>query len=410
VKNEVQIKASLDMGTTKISAMIGELRNGVVRVIGSGTTPSEGLKQGVVVDIEKAAESIEQAVREAERMAGLSVKAFNVGVAGEHIRSMNSRGVVAIPNLESEISREDVSRALQAAKSFSIPFDREIIHTIPQEYIVDNQRGIRQPVGMYGARLEARVHVVTAARSSLDNIAKAMLNVGIEPAALVLEPYASSLAVLAGEEKELGVMLIDIGGGTTDVMIFSENGVVASGVIGLGGNNITSDVAYGLRTAPVNAEEIKRNYGCAVSSMISVDEKIEVPGIAGRENKTVSRQLLAGIIEPRVTELLSLIDDQITRSDVKKLLGAGVVLTGGSSMLEGIRELAEQVFNLPVRIGFPRSVEGLVEVVSHPMHATGVGLMLYESDEETKGGEKFLGSKGIRRSLDQLKRAIASFI
>ncbi len=410
MKNEVQIKASLDMGTTKISAMIGELRNGVVRVIGSGTTPSEGLKQGVVVDIEKAAESIEQAVREAERMAGLSVKAFNVGVAGEHIRSMNSRGVVAIPNLESEISREDVSRALQAAKSFSIPFDREIIHTIPQEYIVDNQRGIRQPVGMYGARLEARVHVVTAARSSLDNIAKAMLNVGIEPAALVLEPYASSLAVLAGEEKELGVMLIDIGGGTTDVMIFSENGVVASGVIGLGGNNITSDVAYGLRTAPVNAEEIKRNYGCAVSSMISVDEKIEVPGIAGRENKTVSRQLLAGIIEPRVTELLSLIDDQITRSDVKKLLGAGVVLTGGSSMLEGIRELAEQVFNLPVRIGFPRSVEGLVEVVSHPMHATGVGLMLYESDEETKGGEKFLGSKGIRRSLDQLKRAIASFI
>jgi len=410
VKNEVQIKASLDMGTTKISAMIGELRNGVVRVIGSGTTPSEGLKQGVVVDIEKAAESIDLAVREAERMAGLSIKAFNVGVAGEHIRSMNSRGVVAIPDLESEISREDVLRALQAAKSFSIPFDREIIHTIPQEFIVDSQRGIRQPVGMYGARLEARVHVVTAARSSLDNIAKAMMNVGIEPTALVLEPYASSLAVLADEEKELGVMLIDIGGGTTDVMIFSESGVVASGVIGLGGNNITSDVAYGLRTAPVNAEEIKRNYGCAVSSMISVDEKIEVPGMAGRENKTVSRQLLAGIIEPRVTELLSLIDDQITKSDVKKLLGAGVVLTGGSSMLEGIRELAEQVFNLPVRIGFPRSVEGLVEVVSHPMHATGVGLMLYESGEETKGGEKFFGGKGIRRSLDQLKRAIASFI
>jgi cell division protein FtsA len=410
LKNDVHIKASLDMGTTKVSAMIGEVKDGRIRLIGFGTTPSEGLKQGVVVDIEKAALSLEKAVRDAEQMAGLSVKSYIVGVAGEHIKSMNSRGVVAIPNLENEISPEDVERALGAARNFSIPYDREIIHTLPQEYIVDSQRGIRHPVGMYGARLEARVHVVTASRPALDNIAKALVCVGIEPEALVLEPYASSRSVLTDEERELGAMLIDIGGGTTDVMIFSESGPVASGVIGLGGTNITSDVAYGLRTSLKYAEEIKVHAGCALSSMVSMDEKIEVPGLGDRGKRMVGRQLLSAIIEPRVAELFSLVNKQITKSAVKKMLGAGVVLTGGSSMLEGIRELAEQVFDLPVRIGVPHSVEGLVEVVNHPMYSTGVGLLYHTAENEGKASDRSFAVRGWKKSLNQVKRAIASFI
>jgi cell division protein FtsA len=381
-----------------------------VRVIGFGTTPSEGLKQGVVVDIEKAASSLEKAVKDAEQMAGISVKAYAVGVAGEHIKSMNSRGVVAIPNLENEISRHDVERALKAARNFSIPYDREIIHTLPQEYIIDNQRGIRQPVGMYGSRLEARVHVVTASRPALDNITKTLMCVGIEPTALVLEPYASSCSVLTDEEKELGIMLIDIGGGTTDVMVFCENGPIASGVIGLGGANITSDVAYGLRTSLKCAEDIKIQYGCALSSMVSIEEKIEVPGLGDRGKRLVGRQLLSAIIEPRVAELLSLLNNQITKNTLKNKMGAGVVLTGGSSKLEGCKELAEQVFDLPVRIGVPQSVEGLVEVVSHPMYATGVGLLRYSVENEKQGGERSFGVKGLRQSVYQLKKAIASFI
>ncbi len=410
MKNDVNLKASLDMGTTKISAMIGELKCDIVRVIGIGTTPSKGLKQGVVVDIEKAAASIDKAVKQAEQMAGISMKACNVGVAGEHIRSMNSRGVVAIPNLENEITKDDVDRALSAAKNFSIPYDREIIHTLPQEYIVDSQRGIRRPVGMYGSRLEARVHVVTAARASLDNIAKAMVLVGLEPSGVVLEPHASSMAVLTNEEREMGVMLIDIGGGTTDVIIISDNGVTASGIIGLGGNNITSDVAYGLRTDPGSAEEIKKEHGCAISSMVPIEDRVEVPRIGGRAKKIVGRQLLSAIIEPRITELLSMINDQVKKSDVKKSLGAGIVLTGGSSMLEGARELSEQIFDLPVRLGCPRAVEGLAEIVAHPMYATGIGLLKFEPDELIKGGENRFISGSLRKSLGSLKRAIAGFI
>ncbi len=409
VKSDTELVASLDMGTTKVSAMIGEKRNGNVRVIGIGTTASEGLKQGVVVDIDRAATSIENAIKEAECMAGMSMKNFKVGIAGEHIRSMNSSGVVAIPNLE-EITKEDVSRAITAARNFSIPYDKEIIHTLPTEFIVDEQRGIRQPAGMFGSRLESRVHVVTASRAAMDNIAKALLLAGVGLGDLILEPLASSLAVLTEEEKDLGVMLIDIGGGTTDVMIFIEKGVIASGVIGLGGNNVTSDIAYGLRTARKCAEEIKINHGCALSTMVPAGETIEVPGIGFRDSRLVGRQLLAGIIEPRMKELFSLIYEQITKNDIKKALGAGVVLTGGSSMLESTRELAEQIFDLPVRIGTPLSVEGLVEVVNHPMFATGVGLLLYEGDMEKREEEKRMFSGWWRNSFNQIKRAIASFI
>jgi cell division protein FtsA len=379
-------------------------------MIGVGTAAAEGLKQGVVVDIDRAAAAVTHAVKEAEQMAGLSVRTYNVGVAGEHIRSMNSRGVVAVPRLETEIRQNDVSRALDAARKFSLPYDREIIHTLPQEYIVDSQRGVRHPAGMYGTRLEARVHVVTAARAALDNVAKTLRLAGMELGEMVLEPLASSYAAITPEERQIGVMLLDIGGGTTDVMLFVEGGVVASGVIGLGGNNITNDLAYGLRTSQQHAEEIKIRHGCAMTSMIEGEESIEVPTIGFGGSRRVAKHLVSGIIEPRVTELFSLINVQITENKLKNSLGAGLVLTGGSAMLKGMRELAEQVFELPVRIGFPYAVDGLVEVVSHPKFSTGVGLLYADGEAQTKRVKRVTSAQRLRHSFRQLKQAIASFI
>ena len=360
--------------------------------------------------MKKASQSISRAVGEAEKMAGAAVKRYNVGVAGEHILSMNSRGVVGIPNPDNEISREDVARSLSAAANFALPADREILHTLPGQYIVDNQEGIRDPSGMYGSRLEARAHVVTASRAALDNMAKSLDNCHLEIGELVLEPLASSCSVITEDEREIGVMLIDIGGGTTDVIIYRDVGVVASGVIGIGGNNITGDIAYGLRTAVKTAEAIKIEYGCALSSMVSIHDQIDVPGIGFREEKKVGTHFLAGVIEPRVTELLSLINDQITKNEYKKSLGAGVVLTGGSSMLAGIRELAEQIFDLPVRIGAPTAVDGLAEVVNHPKHSTGVGLLLYDGPWRASKPGRVSSANWWIQSFNQLRRAIAGFI
>jgi cell division protein FtsA len=343
-------------------------------------------------------------------MAGISLRRYNVGVAGEHIRSMNSRGVVGIADPNREISREDVARSLGAARNFALPDDREILHTLPQQYIIDNQGGIREPSGMYGARLEARVHVVTASRPALDNIAKVMDNAGLEPGEFVLECLASSRSVLSDDECGIGVMLIDIGGGTTDVIVHSENGVIASGVIAIGGNNVTSDIAYGLRTSMQAAERLKIDDGCALTSMVPMGDQIEVAGIGGRESKKVGRQLLAAIIEPRVKELFTLINEQIQNNDFKPQLGAGVVLTGGSSVLAGAQELAEQIFDLPVRVGAPIDVEGLVEVVSHPMHATGVGLLFVDEEVGDKRIKRVLTDTWWKQSFSQLRRAIASFI
>jgi cell division protein FtsA len=442
LKSTIRLRASIDMGTTKISAMIAECpaaaqprnpshnRAGVgvpggcgpargaasvapevpLRIIGVGTTPVDGLKQGVIVDIERTAAAVVRAVREAEQMAGLSVRTYNVGVAGEHIRSMNSRGVVAIPSLESEICDADVSRALDAARKFSLPYDREIIHTLPQEYIVDSQRGIRHPAGMYGSRLEARVHVVTASRPALDNVAKTLRLAGVEIGEMIVEPLASSYAAVTPEERQIGVMLLDIGGGTTDVMVFREGGVAASGVIGLGGNNITNDIAYGLRTSQQHAEEIKIDHGYALTSIMGGNDMIDVPTIGIGGSRRVAKHLLAGIIEPRVSELFSLINLQITENNLKKSMGAGLVLTGGSAMLRGVQELAEQIFDLPVRIGFPHSVDGLTEVVNHPRYSTGVGLLYPDSEAKTRKLSGVTSAQRLRHSFHQLKRAIASFI
>jgi cell division protein FtsA len=410
MNTDMELVGGLDMGTTKVSAMVGERQGDFVRIIGIGTTAAEGLRQGVVVDIEKASRAVMKAGADAEKMAGASLGRYNVGVAGEHIRSMNSRGVVGIPNPDAEITRDDIERSLNAARNFALPQDREILHTLPQQYIVDNQDGIREPSGMYGARLEARAHVVTASRPALDNIVRTLDNCRLEIGDLVLEPLASSCAVLSEDEKEIGVMLIDIGGGTTDVMIYNEVGVVLSGVIGIGGNNVTSDIAYGLRTALKSAEQIKIDHGCAITGMVPAHETIDVPGIGFREVRQIGRQLLSGIIEPRVTELLSLINDQIAKNGVKRSLGAGVVMTGGSSMLEGTRELAEQIFDLPVRIGTPISVDGLSEVVSHPRYATGVGLLKYDDYSGMKKTQRISPAHWWRQSFSQVRRAIAGFI
>lgn len=410
VRTDAHLVGSLDLGTTKISAMLGEKRGDGVRIIGIGTRPADGLKQGVVVDIDKASRSVTRAVADAEKMAGISLSTYNVGVAGEHIRSMNSRGVVGIPSPDNEIVREDVARSLNAARNFELPQDREILHMLPQEYIIDNQGGIREPSGMYGTRLEARAHVVTASRAALDNVAKTLEMSNLDIGDMVLEPLASSCSLLTEDEKEIGVMLIDIGGGTTDIMIHSDVGVIASGVIGIGGNNITSDIAYGLRTAMRAAESIKVEHGCALSSMVSPRASVEVPGIGFRGCRRVGKQFLSGIIEPRVTELFTLINDQMVEQDYKKRVGAGVVLTGGSSMLKGTRELAEQVFDLPVRIGAPLAVEGLAEVVNHPMYATGVGLLLFDGASAKRNVERLSAANWWRQSVNQLRKAIASLV
>lgn len=410
MRTDDRLIGGIDMGTTKVCAILGERQEGGVRVTGVGSVPSEGFKQGVIVDIERATRSVEGAVAEAERMAGVRLKRYNVGVAGEHIRSMNSRGVVGISSPDREITREDVLRTLGAARGFALPSDREILHTLPQQYIVDEQAGIQEPCGMYGSRLEARVHVVTAARHALDNIAKTLDNLRLEIGELVLEPLASADAVLAGDERGIGVMLLDIGGGTTDVIVYHEDGVVASGVIGVGGDNITSDIAYGLRTSMKSAEAIKIERGCALSAMVDASEKIDVAGIGFREDRQVARQIVSAIIEPRVTELFALVNEQIAKSQLKQFLGAGVVLTGGSSLLGGIRDLAEQVFDMPVRVGAPVGVEGFPDVVGHPMYATGIGLLLRTDASEVDGCARASSRKWWKQSFSQLRRAIASFI
>lgn len=409
MKNQRRLRGAIDLGTTKVAVLIAEETAGGLRVIGVGLAASDGLRQGVVTDIERAAECVVKAVGDATRMAGVAPKSYNVGSAGEHIRSMNSRGVVSVMKADVEISPQDVMRALDAARKFSLPQDREIIHTLPQEFIVDSQRGIRQPAGMFGARLEARVHVVTASRPALDNLAKTLTLAGVELGEIVLEPLASATAVLTEEERDAGAVVLDIGGGTTDVLVVADGSVVASGVIGLGGNNITNDVAYGLRTSPREAERLKVKHGCAISTRVSEADMVEVSG-SGKGARRVTRQVLSGIIEPRVTELFGLIDRQIASNGMKRSLSAGVIITGGTSLLDGISELAEQVFDLPVRVGRPSGLEGLSEVVADPRFATGVGLLRATAPAVAAGESVPERAGRFALGLHQFKRAIASLI
>ena len=372
------IAAGLDIGTSKIAVVIAEIDEpGPFKIIGVGIAPSEGLRRGVVVNLDKTVSSIEKAVSEAELMAGVEVSSVYVGIAGDHIRSINSRGVVAVSGSNHEIGPDDVRRVIEAAKAVSLPIDREIIHVIPQEFIVDDQTGIKNPVGFSGVRLEAEVHIVTGAVTSAQNIYRCVQRTGLKVRSLVLEPLASSYSVLGEDEKEIGIGLLDLGGGTTDMALVFEGSIRHTAVIGLGGRNVTSDIAQGLRTPLDQAEEIKLKYGCARMSPQNNGEMIEVPGVGGRHSSEVPKSLLTEIIQPRIEEILTLAKREIQRSEYADFLNAGMVLTGGGAMIEGIAELAEEIFDMPVRLGIPCGFGGLVGLARSPIHATGTGLIHY---------------------------------
>ena len=367
----------LDIGTTKICCIVGHMADDGLEVVGIGTSPSRGMRKGVVINIESTVAAIRKAIREAELMAGCEIKSVFTGIAGGHIRGMNSQGVIAIKNRE--VTSDDLQRVIDAAKAIAIPMDREVLHILPQEFIIDDQDGIREPLGMSGVRLEAKVHIVTGAVASAQNIIKSCNRAGVDVADIVLEQLASSEAVLSSDEKELGVALVDIGGGTADIALYSEGAIKHTSVLSIGGDHLTNDIAVGLRTPMAEAEKIKQAYGCCLTSMVGKDETIEVPSVGGREPRILSRQLLAEILEPRVEEMFSLINREIIKSGYDELVASGVVLTGGTAILPGMPELAEQIFNLPVRRGTPIEIGGLVDVVNSPIYASGVGLIKYGS-------------------------------
>lgn len=409
---EDNVFVGLDIGTTKIACIISELdTNGELKIVGVGVSPSDGLRKGVVVNIDKTVRSIQKAVEEAELMAGVDVDSVYVGIAGDHIRAINSRGVVAISREDNEITDLDVVRAIDAAKAVSIPMDREILHVIPQEYVVDDQNGIKDPIGMCGVRLETQVHIVTGAVTSAQNIYKSVDKAGLKVIDLVLEPLASCYAVLEKDEKELGVALIDMGGGTTDIAIYFDESIRHTAVVGLGGKNVTSDIAIGISTPIERAEEIKKQFGCAYSPLVKGNEYLSVPGVGGREQREVSRAVLSSIIEPRLEEILSLALREIKRTEYADMLGAGVVLTGGGSLMEGIQELAEKVFEMPVKLGIPYGFGGLTEAAKSPVHATGVGLCMYgmEQMKNRRGRKTFGGEDNFKRIFDRMKSWVKEF-
>jgi len=381
-----EIIVGLDIGTTKICAVVGEVRPDGIEIIGMGSHPSEGLRKGVVVNIEQTVNSIKEAVEEAETMAGCEITSVYAGIAGGHIEGFNSHGV--IPLKEKEVTKKDIDRVIEAASAVAIPMDREVIHTLVQEFIVDDQDGITAPLGMSGVRLEAKVHMVAGAVTSAQNIIKCANRAGLDVCNIVLESLASSEATLSKEERNLGAALIDFGGGTTDMAIFSGGAIKHTSVLALGGDNLTYDLAIGLRTPKLEAEKIKIKYGCAFSSLIGKDDTIEVPGVGGRKPRVLSRQILGEILEPRVEEIFSLIYNELVRSGHEETISSGVIVTGGSSELPGVTEMAEQIFSAPARIGYPQEISGLVEVVNKPMYATAVGLVIYGS-KSGKKGKKF---------------------
>ena len=375
-KDEKDLIVGLDIGTSKVVAIVGEITDSdKIEIIGIGSHPSKGLKKGVVVNIESTVQSIQRAVEEAELMAGCEIHAVYAGIAGSHIRSLNSHGIVAIR--DSEIVASDVDRVIDAARAVAIPADQKILHILPQEFIIDNQDGIKEPIGMSGVRLEAKVHMVTGAVSAAQNIIKCVRRCGLEVDDVILEQLASSYSVLMDDEKELGVCLVDIGGGTTDIAVFTDGSIRHTAVIPIAGDQVTNDIAVALRTPTQYAEEIKIKYGCALTQLASPEETIEVPSVGDRPARRLARQTLAEVVEPRYEELFILIQAELRRSGFDDLIAAGVVLTGGTSKMEGVIELAEEIFHTPVRLGVPQYVEGLVDVVRNPIHATGVGLLLY---------------------------------
>ncbi len=402
-KQERDLLVGLDIGTSKVVAIVGEMQpDGDVEVIGIGSHPSRGLKKGVVVNIESTVQSMQRAVEEAELMAGCQIHSVYAGIAGSHIRSLNSHGIVAIK--DREVTQGDVDRVLDAARAVAIPADQEILHILPQEYIIDSQEGVREPIGMSGVRLEAKVHMVTGAVSAAQNIVKCIRRCGLEVDDIVLEQLASSYAVLTDDEKELGVCLVDIGGGTTDIAVFTEGAIRHTAVIPIAGDQVTNDIAVALRTPTQHAEEIKKRYACALSQLAGTEETIEVPSVGDRAPRRLSRQTLAEVVEPRYEELMTLIQAELRRSGFEDLIAAGVVLTGGSSKMEGAVDLAEEVFHMPVRLGAPQHMTGLTDVVRNPIYATGVGLL--HSGHRHRGeprAEIASGANGLRAVWGRMK-------
>ncbi len=377
-----KIIVGLDIGTTKICAVVGEAQPDGAEIIGIGSHPSEGLRKGVVINIENTVNSIKEAIEEAETMAGCEISSVYAGIAGGHIKGFNSHGVIGLK--EKEVTKKDIDRVIEAASAVAIPMDREVIHTLVQEFIVDDQDGILDPLGMSGVRLEAKIHIVTGAVTCAQNIIKCANRAGLDVNDIILESLASSEAVLSKEERNLGAALIDFGGGTTDTALFSRGSIQHTSILSLGGDNLTYDIAIGLRTPKLEAEKIKIKYGCGLSSLINKDEMIEVPSVGGRNPRVLSRQILGEILEPRVEEIFYLIYRELMRSGYEDMISSGIVITGGSAELLGVTEMAEQIFNTPARVGYPQGISGLVEIVNKPMYATAVGLVLYGSKADKK--------------------------
>jgi cell division protein FtsA len=395
-KSEKNIIVGLDIGTSKVAAIVGEVNlDGDVEIVGLGQSPSRGLKKGVVVNLESTVNSIQRAVQEAELMAGCDISSVFVGIAGSHIHSLNSHGIVAISN--KEVSQSDVDRVIDSARAVAVPADQKILHVLPQEFVIDGQEGIKEPVGMSGIRLEAKVHIVTGGVSAAQNIVKCIERCGLQVEDIVLEQLASSMSVLTDDEKELGVCLVDIGGGTTDIAVFTHGAIRHTAVIPIAGDQVTNDIAVALRTPSQNAEEIKKKYACALAQLAKLEETLEVPSIGDRAPRQISRQALAEIIEPRYEELILLVQAELRRAGFEDLIAAGMVFTGGSSKIPGLVELAEEIFHMPVRIGIPQFVSGLVDVVRNPIYATGVGMVIY-GDKNRDSGSSNATLTGVNSS------------
>ncbi|MCH1556420.1 MAG: cell division protein FtsA [Pseudomonadales bacterium] len=375
----------LDIGTSKVVAIVGEINpEGRLEIIGLGSHASKGLKKGVVVNIDSTVQSIQRAIEEAELMAGCQIQSVFAGIAGNHIRSMGSHGIVAIR--DREVFQPDIDRVIDAAQAVAIPADQKILHILPQEFIIDSQEGVKEPLGMSGVRLEAKVHLVTCAVNAAQNIEKCIKQCGLGVDDIILEQLASSYSVLTDDEKDLGVCLVDIGGGTSDIAIFTEGAIKHTAVIPIAGDQVTNDIAMALRTPTQNAEEIKIKYACALASMAGENETIKVPSVGEREDRSLSRQALAEVVEPRYEELFTLIQTELRRSGFEELIAAGIVLTGGTSKMEGVVELAEEIFHMPVSIGKPKNVSGLSDIVRNPIYATAVGLLQYGASQGVGSG------------------------
>ena len=379
-----QMIVGLDIGTSKVVCIVGEISpEGDVEIVGIGSHLSRGLKKGVVVNIESTVQSIQRAVEEAELMAGCQIHSVYAGIAGSHIRSLNSHGIVAIR--DREVFRPDIERVIDAAQAVAIPADQKILHILPQEYVIDSQEGVKEPLGMSGVRLEAKVHLVTCAINAAQNIEKCIRKCGLEVEDIILEQLASGYAVLTEDEKELGVCIVDIGGGTTDIAVFTDGAIRHTAVIPIAGDQVTNDIAMALRTPTPNAEEIKIKYACALARLAGENETIKVPSVGDRSDRDLSRQALAEVVEPRYDELFTLIQAELRRSGFEDLIAAGIVLTGGTSKMEGVVELAEEIFHMPVSIGHPQGVTGLTDIVRNPIYSTAVGLLIYGAKQQFDG-------------------------